>query len=44
MLGDGSQSAYRYEKAAAIALTAYREEISLRQAALKLGLLSGEAV
>jgi len=31
-----------YEKAAAIALTAYREEISLRQAALKLGLLSGE--
>jgi fumarate hydratase class II len=31
-----------YEKAAQISLTAYREEISLRQAALKLGLLTEE--
>ena len=29
-----------YEKAARISLTAYREEISLRQAALKLGFLT----
>src|SRR6202030_4776501 len=31
-----------YEKAAKISLTAYREEISLREAALKLGFLTGE--
>src|SRR5690242_17814004 len=31
-----------YEKAAKISLTAYREDISLREAALKLGLLNGE--
>ena len=31
-----------YEKAAKISLTAYREDISLREAALKLGLLTAE--
>jgi fumarate hydratase, class II len=31
-----------YEKAAKISLTAYREDISLREAALKLGLLTGD--
>ena len=31
-----------YEKAAKIALTAYREDISLREAALKLGFLTAE--
>ncbi|WP_158751007.1 class II fumarate hydratase [Acidobacterium sp. S8] len=31
-----------YEKAAKISLTAYREDISLREAALKLGFLTGE--
>lgn len=31
-----------YEKAAGISLTAYREDISLREAALKLGLLTAE--
>ena len=31
-----------YEKAAKIAMAAYREDISLREAALKLGFLSGE--
>ena len=32
-----------YEKAARISLTAYRENLSLREAALKLGYVSGEA-
>ena len=31
-----------YEKAAKIPLTAYREDLSLRDAALKLGFLAGE--
>jgi fumarate hydratase class II len=31
-----------YEKAAKISLTAYREDISLREAALKLDFLTGE--
>ena len=31
-----------YEKAAEISLTAYREDISLREAALKLGYLTAE--
>ena len=31
-----------YEKAAKISLTAYREDISLREAALKLGFLTAE--
>ena len=31
-----------YEKAAKISLTAYREDISLREAALKLGFLNSE--
>jgi aspartate ammonia-lyase len=31
-----------YEKAAKISLTAYREEISLREAALKLGFVTAE--
>jgi fumarate hydratase, class II len=31
-----------YEKAAKISLTAYREDISLREAALKLGFLNAE--
>jgi fumarate hydratase, class II len=31
-----------YEKAAKISLTAYREDLSLREAALKLGFLTGE--
>jgi fumarate hydratase class II len=33
-----------YEKAAKISLTAYREDISLREAALKLGFLNAEQV
>ena len=31
-----------YEKAAKISLTAYREDLSLRDAALKLGFVTGE--
>ena len=31
-----------YERAAKISLTAYREDLSLREAALKLGFLTGD--
>jgi fumarate hydratase, class II len=33
-----------YEKAAIISLTAYREDLSLREAALKLGFVTAEQI
>ena len=42
MLVTALNSHIGYEKAAKISLTAYREDISLRDAALKLGFLTAE--